>query len=166
MSAKVRNEVKSRFPAQHHFEHRNIFTRCCFLKSHGMPTTKKIVAVLSDLMFIVKIQEAAKRAGLQVTFAKTEEEAVEKAQEEPAVIILDLNLNTAEPLALVERLKSDPSTKKVCLLAYVSHVQVELKMAAQQKGCDVVMARSAFSQNLPQILKRYAEPVRTVRADA
>jgi len=37
-------------------------------------------------------------------------------------------------------------------------VQAELKMAAQQKGCDVVLARSAFSQNLPTILRRYAEP--------
>jgi hypothetical protein len=36
-------------------------------------------------------------------------------------------------------------------------VQADLKQAAQQKGCDTVIARSAFSQNLPTILKRYAE---------
>jgi hypothetical protein len=35
-------------------------------------------------------------------------------------------------------------------------VQGELKQAAQEAGCDMVMARSAFSQNLQQILKRHS----------
>jgi hypothetical protein len=35
-------------------------------------------------------------------------------------------------------------------------VQVELKQQAQEAGCDMVMARSAFSQNLPQIFKRHS----------
>jgi hypothetical protein len=29
-------------------------------------------------------------------------------------------------------------------------------MKAQEAGCDVVMPRSAFSQNLPNILRRHA----------
>jgi CheY-like chemotaxis protein len=123
-----------------------------------MPNKKKIVAILSDLMFIAKIQEAAKRVGLEAVFVKTEQDALEKAKENPAVIILDLNANNLEPLDVIEKLKADGATSKISLVGYVSHVQVELKMAAQQKGCDVVLARSAFSQNLPTILRRYAEP--------
>jgi len=123
-----------------------------------MPNKKKIVAILSDLMFIAKIQEAAKRVGLEAVFVKTEQDALEKAKENPAVIILDLNANNLEPLDVIEKLKADGATSKISLVGYVSHVQVDLKMAAQQKGCDVVLARSAFSQNLPTILRRYAEP--------
>ena len=123
-----------------------------------MPNKKKIVAILSDLMFIAKIQEAAKRVGLEAVFVKTEQDALEKAKDNPAVIILDLNANNLEPLDVIEKLKADGATSKISLVGYVSHVQVELKMAAQQKGCDVVLARSAFSQNLPTILRRYAEP--------
>jgi PleD family two-component response regulator len=123
-----------------------------------MPNPKTIVAILSDLMFTVKIQEAAKRVGLIPVFAKTSEDAMEKAKEKPVAIILDLNANSVEPLEMIEKLKSDDATSKISLLGYVSHVQGDLKMAAQQKGCDVVMARSAFSQNLPTIMKRYAEP--------
>jgi CheY-like chemotaxis protein len=119
---------------------------------------KKIVALLSDLMFTVKIQEAAKRAGLDAIFVKTSEEAIERAKEQPEVIILDLNTNSVEPLGVIEKLKGDDETRKINLLGYVSHVQADLKHAAQEKGCDIVMARSAFSQNLPLILKRYAEP--------
>jgi PleD family two-component response regulator len=120
---------------------------------------KKILALLSDLMFTVKIQEAAKRAGLDAIFVKTSEEVIERAKEQPEVIILDLNTNSVEPLGVIEKLKADDETRKINLLGYVSHVQADLKHAAQEKGCDIVMARSAFSQNLPLILKRYAEPV-------
>jgi CheY-like chemotaxis protein len=119
---------------------------------------KKIVALLSDLMFTVKIQEAAKRVGLDAVFVKTSQDALNRAKEKPEVIILDLNINSVEPLDVIEKLKADDETSKINLLGYVSHVQADLKLAAQQKGCDIVMARSAFSQNLPLILKRYAEP--------
>jgi len=54
-------------------------------------------------------------------------------------------------------LKSDEHTKGINLLAYVSHVQGDLKLQAQEAGCNMVLARSAFSQNLPQILKRHSE---------
>jgi len=44
----------------------------------------------------------------------------------------------------------------VSLIGYLSHVQGELKQAAQEAGCDMVMAKSAFSQNIQQILKRHS----------
>jgi ActR/RegA family two-component response regulator len=121
-----------------------------------IPEKKKVVAVLSDLMFTVKIQEAAKRAGLEAIFARSKQDALAKAKELPAMVILDLNHAEASPLQVIEELKASADTSKIDLLGYVSHVQADLKQAAQQKGCDTVMARSAFSQNLPTILRRYA----------
>jgi CheY-like chemotaxis protein len=118
---------------------------------------KKVVAVLSDLMFTVKIQEAAKRAGLDAVFVRSEQDALAQAKDKPAVMILDLNNTGLRPLDVISKLKSDQETSKISLLGYVSHVQADLKQAAQEKGCDMVIARSAFSQNLPTILRRYAE---------
>ena len=118
--------------------------------------TKKVLAVLEDLFFTVKINEAAKRAGLGVTFVKSERDALDQAAENPALIILDLNFAGIEPVDLIRKLKADPVLQKISLLGYVSHVQGELKQAAQEAGCDMVLARSAFSQNLSQILKRHA----------
>ena len=108
-----------------------------------MVNQKKLVAVLNDLLFRVKIQEAAKRAGLEVVFVQSQAAALQQAQYEP--------LNT------IEKLKSDAGTRGISLLGYVSHVQTDIIKAAQEKGCDAVMARSAFSQNLPKILSRYNE---------
>ena len=107
-------------------------------------------------MFIVKIQEAGKRAGLDVIFVKSREAALLQARDNPAVMILDLNTTALNALEFISTLKGDAETSKVNLLGYVSHVQSDLKHAAQEKGCDTVIARSAFSQNLPTILRRYA----------
>ncbi|HEX7363064.1 MAG TPA: response regulator [Bryobacteraceae bacterium] len=117
---------------------------------------RKVVGVLTDLMFTVKIQEAAKRAGLDAVFVKTREEALAQAKNQPVAMIIDLNSAAAEPLELIEQCKADSETSKVNLIAFVSHVQADLKQAATDKGADLVVARSVFSQNLPNILKRYA----------
>jgi CheY-like chemotaxis protein len=116
---------------------------------------KLVVAVIEDLLFTVKIGDAAKRAGLQAQFVKTEEATLERAREKPLLMIIDLNCGSVDPIALIGSLKSG-DTAKVPLIGFVSHVQGELKQRAHEAGCDMVMARSAFSQNLPQILKRHA----------
>ncbi len=121
-----------------------------------MPEPKKVVAVLDDLMFTVKINEAAKRLGFQVVFVKTEKDVYEQAGLRPALIILDLNCAAVPMLKVAQTLKSDPAYKGISVIAYLSHVQVDLKQEAQNAGLDMVMARSAFSTNLPQILKRHA----------
>jgi PleD family two-component response regulator len=118
---------------------------------------KKILAVVEDLLFTVKISDAAKRAGLDVEFVKSERDVIEKAaSEKPLIIILDLNFSAVQPLKLITKLKSNGEMKQISLIGYLSHVQGELKQQAQDAGANIVMARSAFSQNLPQILKRHS----------
>jgi PleD family two-component response regulator len=118
---------------------------------------RKILAVVDDLLFTVKINDAAKRAGLNVEFVKSEKDVIEKVnQERPLLIILDLNNTSVEPLGLISKLKGDGDLKQISLIGYLSHVQGELKQKAQEAGANIVMARSAFSQNLQQILKRHA----------
>jgi CheY-like chemotaxis protein len=121
-----------------------------------MLEAKKILAVLEDLFFTVKINESAKRAGLGIAFVKSEHDVLEQAQHHPALIIVDLNFHGVDPLKLIRKLKSDEHTKGINLVGYLSHIQGELKQQAQEAGCNMVLARSAFSQNLPQILKRHA----------
>ena len=118
---------------------------------------KKILAVVDDLLFTVKISDAAKRVGLEVEFLKSERDVLDKAaHEKPLLIILDLNNNSVEPLDLISKLKAHGDLKKISLIGYLSHVQGELKQKAHEAGANIVMARSAFSQNLQQILKRHA----------
>ncbi len=118
--------------------------------------SKKILAVLNDLFFLVKISEAAKRAGMSVEFVKDAKELLDKAKQKPALIIFDLNFEAGQPLKTIPKLAGSSELKGTSLIGYVSHVQGELKQKAQEAGCHMVLARSAFSQNLPQILKRHS----------
>jgi CheY-like chemotaxis protein len=110
--------------------------------------SRRLVVVLDDLLFLVKIQEAAKRAG----FVKSQSEALTQAKTFPALMILDLNHKAAQPLDLITRLKSEEETKDIRLLGYVSHVQIGLRQEAEKRGCDQIVARSVFVENLPKLL--------------
>ena len=117
---------------------------------------KKVLAVVSDLFFSVKINDAAKRAGLTVEFIKDEHEVLVKAKAYPTLIIFDLNFESVNPLDIITKLKGSAELKNISVIGYLSHVQGELKQKAHETGCDMVLARSAFSQNLQQILKRHS----------
>ena len=121
--------------------------------------TRTVLAVVSDLFFTVKITDAAKKAGLAVELVKDSKEALARAENKPSLIIVDLNFDAARPLELIGKLKQSAELKGVGVIGYLSHVQAELKQAAQEAGCDMVLARSAFSQNITQILKRHADVV-------
>ena len=111
---------------------------------------RKILAVVDDLFFVVKINDAARRAGMVAEFLKSGTDLVDKALAElPAMVIIDLNCNSLPPVPLIEVLRSKPELKNVSVVAFVSHIQGELKMEAQNAGADMVLARSAFSLNLP-----------------
>lgn len=112
-----------------------------------------VLAVVSDLFFVVKIGDAAKRAGFTAKFISNGELALEKAKEKPALILIDLNNDVAQPFQLITDLKADAETKAIPMIGYVSHVQVELEKKAEEAGCDRVLARSALSQNLNQLFE-------------
>jgi CheY-like chemotaxis protein len=115
------------------------------------------LAAVGDLFSTIKITEAAKRAGLEVEFVKTEKDLLEKAKFKPTLIIFDLNFSAMQPLKAIAKLKSSAELKSISLIGYLTHAQGELKQKAHEAGCNMVLARSAFSQNLPQILKRFAD---------
>ena len=52
----------------------------------------------------------------------------------------------------------DQTEKGTSIIGFLSHVQGDLKQKAHEVGCDMVLPRSAFSQNLPQLLRRHGAP--------
>ena len=120
----------------------------------------RIFAFVDDLFFLAKIQEVSRKLNVKVEFVKTEKEIAEKTStntnpdEKPSLIVVDLNSNSIKPLTVIAKLRSKYK-KPTSIVGFVSHVQGDLKVKAQEAGCDVVMPRSAFSQNLPNILRRH-----------
>jgi len=121
----------------------------------------RIFAFVDDLFFLAKIQETARKMNVKVEFVKTEKDLQEKmgqnGDDKPSLIIFDLNNAGAKPLTMIPKLKAKLK-KATNIIAFVSHVQGDLKMKAQEAGCDMVLPRSAFSQNLAQLLRRHGAP--------
>jgi CheY-like chemotaxis protein len=119
----------------------------------------KIYAFVDDLFFAAKIQETARKLNVKVDFVKTDKELYDKLSENgngnPSLIIFDLNNANAKPLSLIPKLKAKLK-KETAIVGFVSHLQGDLKMKAIDAGADMVVPRSAFSQNLPQLLRRHA----------
>jgi CheY-like chemotaxis protein len=121
----------------------------------------RIFAFIEDLFFMAKIQETARKLNVKVEFVKSDKDLMEKMQlngeEKPSLIIFDLNNAGVKPLTLIPKLKSKLK-KGTSIIGFLSHVQGDLKQKAHEVGCDMVLPRSAFSQNLPQLLRRHGAP--------
>jgi len=119
----------------------------------------RVVCFIDDLFFLAKIQEVARKLGVKVEFAKAEKDVIDRLtseeEEKPSLIIFDLNNANAKPLSTIPRLKSKLK-KQTSIVGFLSHVQGDLKVKAQEAGCDMVVPRSAFSQNLPALLRRHS----------
>jgi CheY-like chemotaxis protein len=117
----------------------------------------KILAVMTDLFFMIQINDAAKKLGMSVEMVKEGSKAIDRIKvARPALIIFDLNCAAADPIVAIQQIAGDPETSSIPTVGFVSHVQTALKLTAEQSGCGLVLARSAFSQNLPEILRRVA----------
>jgi len=109
---------------------------------------KQLVAVMDDLFFMVKVQDGAKRAEMNLKIVKTEEGALAA---EADLVVVDLNCKAIDPLHLMAELKG-----KRKVIGYLSHVQVDLRQQALDAGFEAVYPRSSFSQKLAEILKTHA----------
>ncbi len=114
---------------------------------------RRVMAAVEDLLFRSKISETASTLGVEALFPRSKDKLVEQAAASPPdLLVLDLNSMRFEPLKLLRHLKSDETLRDVPVVGFLSHVQKDLAVAARDSGCDRVMARSAFTRDLPEIL--------------
>jgi hypothetical protein len=119
----------------------------------------RIFCFIDDLFFQAKINETAKKLGVKVEFVKGDKEAVAKLiespdAERPTLVVFDLNNLNAKPMTLIPKFKAK-FKKATSIVGFLNHLQGDLKLKAVEAGCDTVMPRSAFSQSLPNLLRRY-----------
>ena len=114
----------------------------------------RFLAAVQDIFFAAKISAAAKRVGVDVQFVKDEGKLLEDAASSPSVVIVDLNHASINPVELVRKLKSNPPERAVQVIGFLSHVQQDLIREAQKAGCDLVLPRSVFSQQLDDLLRQ------------
>ena|SRR3989441_7534040 len=114
---------------------------------------RNVIAVVDDLFFASKIRGTAEQLGVSVSFVRNAESLNQAVlRDRPALIICDLHSQRIDPIELAKQLKADERLRSIPLLGFFSHVQTELQRQAEEAGFDRVLARSAFSRNLADIL--------------
>lgn len=124
---------------------------------HDAPT--RIFCFIDDLFFQAKINETSRKLGVKVEFVKGDKEVITKIidspdEQKPTLMVFDLNNLNAKPMSLIPKFKAK-FKKATSIVGFLNHLQGDLKIKAIEAGCDTVMPRSAFSQSLPNLLRRY-----------
>lgn len=111
-----------------------------------------ILAVVNDLMFGSRIRGAADHQGVRVRFARSAA-ALEEQAPQARLIMLDLETRWLDPASQIKALKGSAATASVPIVAFGSHVETDVLIAARAAGAERVMARSAFVKVLPDLLR-------------
>ncbi len=111
----------------------------------------KVVAMVDDIFFMAKMKETAKHAGVELETVRTAEALADAARTDTTSLLI-VDLNARGSIEAIEKLRAAGNTLPV--IAYLSHVQVELAERARSAGCTEVIPRSRFTSQLMEILSR------------
>lgn len=119
----------------------------------------KLLAVVSDLYFVARIEAAVEKLQKQVIWLELELQAPDFVEYlldiDPGLVIVDLNLTDVPWAAWISAAKSDSRTKHIPVVMYGSHMDVDSMKAAKKTGADQVVAKSRFVEILSKILEKY-----------
>ena len=106
-----------------------------------------------DLIFISKVAGAAQSLGLSVQSARSADALVALAERQaPGGVLLDLNHPELDLPELLSRLRVACPVMPL-VVGYGSHVEAATLHAARLAGCDRVLPRSRFVEELPRSLR-------------
>jgi CheY-like chemotaxis protein len=115
-----------------------------------------VVALIDDLLFLSRVREAAKGSGAEVKAVRSADALLEacRARPEEALVVADLDTPRLKAVEAVRALRSDAALASIPVVGFLSHVHADLAREAREAGATRVLARSAFVQELPELIGR------------
>jgi DNA-binding NarL/FixJ family response regulator len=112
---------------------------------------RRIIVVVTDVIFESRIGEVASALGFDMTAVVDSDGAIrELSSPSGALVVMDVQ---AEGLDM-GRVVSEARRRGVPVLAYGRHTKAGELRAARKLGCDVVVPRSTFVEELPALIER------------
>jgi signal transduction histidine kinase len=118
------------------------------------------VLVVEDNPVNRKLARNVLRArGYRVLEADTGEEGIELARREhPHLILMDLQLPGLDGMEATRRLKADPATREIPVVALSAHAQDADEARAREAGCAGYIAKPIRLSRFPQQVRSYLAP--------
>jgi signal transduction histidine kinase len=131
-----------------------------FSRENAEPTRGDTVLVVEDNAVNRKLARNVLRArGYRVLEADTGEEGIELARRErPQLILMDLELPGLNGIEATRRLKSDPQTRGIPIVALSAPTDGTEEARARDAGCDGYIAKPIRLSRFPQQVGTYLAP--------
>lgn len=114
----------------------------------------KLVALVEDLLFLSRIREAGRAKGVEVAAVRGEADLLAAWRGGARLVLVDADSERLPWRAALAALRAEAGADAIPVIAFVSHVRADLAAAARTAGASRVMARSAFVQELPELVAR------------
>jgi CheY-like chemotaxis protein len=109
----------------------------------------------AELKLAVQVLSAA---GFDVDEATAADEAVAAIKRDaPEIILMDLSLPGIDGLTLARKLKADPSTRGILIVAVTSYPEKFSAAEAIAAGCDAYLHKPVSTRTLPETLRAVVE---------
>lgn len=96
------------------------------------------------------------REGFDVRAAASAEEALEILKDfRPRIVVTDIQLPGIDGLELTRRLKSDPATSHVVVLALTAYAMKSDEKRALDSGCDGFITKPIDTRNFPKLIHQH-----------
>jgi CheY-like chemotaxis protein len=119
-----------------------------------METPIKILVVEDQPTELKLAVHVLSSAGHEVDRAIAAEQALAAIEaNRPTVILLDLSLPGMDGLTLARKLKSDPSTSDILIVAVTSYPEKFTMAEALEAGCDAYLHKPVSTRTLPETLR-------------
>ena len=118
----------------------------------------QLVALVDDLLFLSRIREAGRAAGIEVRAVRGAADLLDAARNDARLVLVDADSERLPWKAAIAALRAEPGTAPLPVIAFVSHVRVDHAEAARAAGATRVLARSAFVKELPELVTQAAQP--------
>jgi CheY-like chemotaxis protein len=117
-----------------------------------------VVALLDDLMFVSRIQEAARAQGLDVRTVRKVPDLLEACRAGARLVLLDLDSPRLPVMDALSALCADAAFAELPVVGFFSHVHADRGRQAKAAGCRQALPRSAFVEELPELLRQASVP--------
>ena len=126
----------------------------------GEPARGSTVLVVEDNPVNRKLARNVLRSrGYRVLEADTGEDGIEIARRElPHLILMDLELPGMNGIEATRRLKADPTTRGIPVIALSAHVEAHDEASAREAGCSGYIAKPIRLSRFPQQVGSYLVP--------
>ena len=114
-----------------------------------------VVALVDDLLFLSRVREAARGSDTEVKTVRSADALREACRSRPdALVVADLDTPRLGAIEAVRALRADAALASIPVVGFMSHVHADLAREAREAGVTRVLARSAFVQQLPELMGR------------